>query len=75
MVEPPRRKMSKWKQSGNKVEFFRCDDAGENKSLEMKDNGAEWNLNVQFEHTARATPQRDHLMEIGFQTSSTKVEL
>ena len=27
MVEPSCRKFSKWKQSGNKVEFFRCDNA------------------------------------------------
>ena len=64
--------MSKWKENGNKVELFRCDNPEENKSLEKKANSAEWNLNTQVEHAARATPRHNYLVEIGFSNTFNK---
>ena len=40
MVELLCSKISKWNENGNKIESFRCDNAGESKSLEKKANGS-----------------------------------
>ena len=40
-----------------KVEFIRCDNAGENKSLEKA--CIEKGLNIAFEYTSRNTPQQN----------------
>ena len=45
---------------------MRCDNAGENKTAEKLANGAQWKLSVQFEYTARDTPQQNSLVETGF---------
>ena len=48
------------------VENIRCDNAGENKDLEETFNGEKWKLNINFEYTARDTPQQNSLVETGF---------
>ena len=72
MIEPTCTKLSKWKQIGNEVRFIRCDNAGKNKKLEEALNGSKWKITVQFEHTARATLQHNHLVEVGFSTIFNK---
>ena len=38
IVEPSFSAMSKWKENRNKVDFFRCDNTGKNKSLDKRAN-------------------------------------
>ena len=57
---------SKWKQSGNPVKWLRMDNAGENKKLEERMNGASWKLDIDAEYTAASTPQQNHLAELSF---------
>lgn len=68
MVEPTCQKLSLWKQQGKPVENIRLDNAGENVKLEAAANGKDWKLNIAFEYTGGATPQRNHLVELGFAT-------
>ena len=56
----------KWKEQGKQVTFVRCDNAGENLSLEKTANGEKWRMNITFEFTARVTPQQNSLVETGF---------
>ena len=53
-------------EKGKRVEFIRCDNAGENKSFEAecKKEG----LNITFEYTARNTPQQNGQVERAFAT-------
>ena len=50
------------------VKTVRCDNGGENLKLEKRCNGVEWKLNVNFEYTAKDTPQQNSLVEVGFTT-------
>ena len=68
MAEPTCEVFHKWKQEGNPVGIVRCDNAGENKKLEGRYKSADWKLGIDFEWTARATPQQNSLMEVGFTT-------
>ena len=54
------------KEIGKKVRYIRCDNAGENLSLQkaIDDEG----LNVKFEYTARNTPQQNGKVERAFAT-------
>jgi hypothetical protein len=72
MVEPSCELFHKWSRFGKTVKFVRCDNAGENKSLEKRANGAEWKLNIQFEYTPRDTPQHNHLAELAFASIANK---
>eukprot|EP00957_Ditylum_brightwellii_P103337 7875541-Ditylum_brightwellii.AAC.1 len=71
-VEPTLEKFSRWEKSGRKVEFVRCDNAGENKTLEKQSKSKDRKINLQFEFTARATPQKNHLAELAFSTLGSK---
>ena len=42
------------------------------KPLEKRASGAEWKLNIQFEHKAQETPQNNHLFDIGFSNTFNK---
>ena len=42
------------------------DNAGENKKLEERMNGADWKLNIEAEYKAVNTPQQNHLAELSF---------
>ena len=67
MIEPTCEQFEKWRQAGMPVKFLRCDNAGENKKLKERADGVDWKLNIQFEFTARNTPQQNHLAELGLQ--------
>ena len=64
MVEPTCEQFQKWKAAGMPVKQVRCDNAGENKQLEKRAASADWKLDIDFEYTARDTPQQNHLAEI-----------
>ena len=66
MVEPTCEQFEKWRQAGYPVKFVRCDNAGENILLEKRCKSKDWKLNIEFEFTARNTPQQNHLAELGF---------
>lgn len=68
MVKSTCDQFNRWKNEGKAVEIVRCDNAGENYSLEKMCNGNEYNLNIKFEFTARNTPQQNSLVKKGFDT-------
>eukprot|EP00957_Ditylum_brightwellii_P038657 2922379-Ditylum_brightwellii.AAC.1 len=61
MVEPTLEQFNRWSKKGIMVQYLRCDNAGENKTLEKRSQSSDWKMNIQFEYTARATPQQNHL--------------
>ena len=68
MVEPTCEMFHKWKLEGKPVGIVRCDNAGENMKLKDQCKSADWKLGIDFEWTARATPQQNSLVEVGFTT-------
>eukprot|EP00957_Ditylum_brightwellii_P083009 6310680-Ditylum_brightwellii.AAC.1 len=72
MVEPTLEKFARWEQNNRKVKFVRCNNAGENKTLEKRSQSKDWRMNPEFEYTARATPQQNHLAELAFATLGNK---
>eukprot|EP00957_Ditylum_brightwellii_P083473 6345666-Ditylum_brightwellii.AAC.1 len=68
MIEPTCEQLNKWKANGKAVKYLRCDNAGENKALEKRCASADWKLGIEFEYTARDTPQQNSLVEVGFAT-------
>jgi hypothetical protein len=72
MVEPTCVQLNKWKQDGKAVKCVRLDNAGENKKLQKRSDSKDWKLGVTFEHTARDTPQQNHLAELGFATIANR---
>jgi hypothetical protein len=66
MIEPTCEQFQKWHQNDMPVKYVRLDNAGENKKLMTRSGSADWKLNIQFEFTGRATPQRNHLAELAF---------
>jgi len=66
MIEPMCVLINKLKSQGYPVTYIRCDNAGENKSLNKRCNDVKWKLNIDFEYTARATPQQNSLAEMSF---------
>jgi hypothetical protein len=66
MVEEMCQQLYRWKESGRGAKIIRLDNAGENKFLQQRSQSADWKLNVNFEFTARDTPQQNHLAELGF---------
>ena len=66
MIEPTCEEFYRWKQAGQPVKFVRCNNRGENKGLENRMKISDWKLPVDFEWTARATPQQKILAEFGF---------
>ena len=72
MVESSCELIHKWNMSGNKVKYIRCDNAGENKSLQKRANGVDWKLNIEFEYTPRDTPQHNHLAELALASIANK---
>jgi hypothetical protein len=62
----------RWKHSGNPVKYVRCDNAGENRSLQKRANSVDWKLNLTFKFTPRDTPQHNHLAELGLASILSK---
>jgi hypothetical protein len=72
MVEPSCEMFYRWRQDGHPVKYVRCDNAGENKTLQKRANGSDWKLNIVFEFTPRDTPQHNHLAELGLASIANK---
>jgi hypothetical protein len=72
MVEPTCEILRRWKQNGIPIKYIRCDNGGENLKLRDRANSHEWQLNLEFEFTARATPQHNHLAELAFATIANR---
>ena len=72
MVEPTCELFHKWRQQGFEVAKVRMDNAGENRKFQERSGSADWKLNLQFEYTARETPQQNHLAELGFAVLANK---
>gem|GEM_PF-6951265 len=66
MVEPTCELFYKWKEKGMPVKIVRMDGAGENIKLKKRTDSADWKLSIDYEITARNTPQQNHLAEIAF---------
>ena len=66
MIEPTCEQFQKWKDKGMPVKFVRLDNAGENTKLQKRCDSEAWKLAIDFEFTARDTPQQNHLAELGF---------
>jgi hypothetical protein len=54
------------------IKFLRMDNAGENQLLEARCKSKDWQFGIEFEYTARATPQHNHMAELGFATLVNK---
>jgi hypothetical protein len=72
MAEPTCEQLHRWKQNALGVKNIRLDNAGENKLLQQRAESKDWKLNIQFEYTARDTPQQNHLAELALATMSNK---
>ena len=68
IVEPTCDRFENWRQNGRPVKFVRCDNRGENVNLESRAKSKDWKLKLEFEYTRRDTPQRNHVIEVGFAT-------
>jgi Reverse transcriptase (RNA-dependent DNA polymerase)/Zinc knuckle len=68
MVEPTLERFSKWKQCGIPVNVVRLDNAGENILLKNRAASVDWKLSIEFEFTARNTPQQNSIAETAFYT-------
>jgi hypothetical protein len=62
-VEPVCEQFHKWQKAGIPLTKVRCDNAGENTTLEARSQSKDWKLNLEFEYTARDTPQQNSLAE------------
>jgi hypothetical protein len=47
------------------IKFLRMDNTGENQLLEARCKSKDWQFGFEFEYTARATPQHNHMAELG----------
>ena len=72
MVDPTCATLHQWKTKGMETLFIRCDGAGENNSLERTLHSSQWKMPIEFEYTARNTPQQNHLAEIGIYAISCR---
>ena len=72
MVAPMCAYMNEQKLKERPIDIIRCDNAGENNLLQKTAKGPNWKLKVDFEYTARDTPQQNHLAELGFATLASK---
>ena len=69
MVEPVCELIQKWKNENKPVRRIRCDNAGENNTLEKRLKSSDWKMgDIQFEYTSRNTPQQNSRVEKGFET-------
>ena len=59
IVEHLATKFVKFIKVGMPVDKVRCDNAGENKSVEKEVNGKKYRMGIDFEYTARHTPQQN----------------
>jgi hypothetical protein len=72
MVEPTCEQFHRWQQANLPVKFVRMDGAGENLKLKKRSQSKDWKLKIDYEITARAAPQQNHLAELGFATLANR---
>jgi len=72
MIEPTCEQFLNWKNNGIKLDKIRLDNAGENKKLKEVSNGKNWKLDLDYEFTARDTPQQNSPVEGGFATVANR---
>lgn len=60
------------KEAGIPVQIVRMDNDGENVKLKERCDGAQWKLNINFEFTARDTPQQNRYVEVGLLTIANR---
>ena len=72
MVEPTCALLYQWKSQGIDVKRVRLDNAGENKTLQERSKSADWKLNLEFEFTARDSPQFNAKVEVGLSTIANR---
>ena len=72
MVKPTLALFYKWGERGHPVKIVRLDNAGKNKLLAQQSEQADWKLNIAFEFTGCATPQRNSRAEVGIATIANK---
>ena len=64
MIEPTCEKFQKWNDADMPVRIVRMDGSGENMKLKQRSESSDWKLGIEYEITARNTPQQNHLAEI-----------
>jgi len=73
MVEPTCVLLNKLRhETGNSIDYLRMDNAGENKALQKRMEGAEWKFQTRFEYTAQSTPQQNRAAKLGFTTVAAR---
>ena len=72
MIEPTCAKLKKWAQLGLGADIVRMDNAKENKKLAARMQSVDWQLPIEVEYTARATPQQNSAVEVGFATMANR---
>jgi hypothetical protein len=72
MVEPTCEQLHQWQQSNKGITHLRMDNAGKNKKLKERCVSKDWKLKLEFEFTARDTPQQNSLAEVGFATLANR---
>ena len=65
-------KFLKYRNTGIPVLRVRCDNAGENRSVEKEMNGRKWILGAEFEFTVRHTPQQNSFTEVAIATMANR---
>ena len=68
MVEPTCVQFEKWRNDKKPMRMVQQDNAGVNEKLQASSDQAAWKLHIQFEYTAKDTPEKNHLAELGFIT-------
>ena len=64
MMDPTCEQTKRWKDTGLPVKYIRCSNARENLILEKHCKGTDYQMNIRFEYTARATTHQNHLAEL-----------
>ena len=66
MIEPILELLHKMISKGTNVKYIRMDNAEENKKLQARSQSKDWKLLLEFEYTARNTPQQNSSVEVKF---------
>jgi hypothetical protein len=72
IVKPTCELIKQLKYKGREMIFLRMDNAGENRILEKRYKSKDWQFVMEFEYTARAAPQHNHMAEMVFSTLGNK---
>lgn len=74
MVEPTIEKIHHLKDMDIGPHYLRMDNAGENLLLQKRAESKDWKLGLEYEFTARDTPQQNALAEIGFSVIGSRAK-